>query len=311
MPKASRQTPEDLCRGVSAQLQHRPRAGGDPRARLLAGAPVRERRLRLGGASTAVLESGDGPPLVLLHGGIECGGAYWGPVLSGLAERHRVVVPDLPGLGESEPVARLDEGAFAAWLAALIRETCHEPPALVAHSLDGSLAAHFAAAHGEVLSRLVLYAAPGLGHYRMPLKLRVAAVRFGLHPTERNFERLERVAFFDLDNARRRDPDWIDAFGAYTRSRAAVPHVKRTMRGLIGVGAKQVPDAELRRIEVPTTLLWGRHDRFVPLALAEAASSRLGWPLQVIDDAGHVPHIERPEAFLSALAGELDDVRRS
>ena len=64
----------------------------------------------MAGISTAVLEGGDGPPLVLLHGGIECGGAYWAPVIARLAENHRLVVPDAPGLGESEPVARLDDG---------------------------------------------------------------------------------------------------------------------------------------------------------------------------------------------------------
>jgi hypothetical protein len=39
----------------------------------------------------------------------------------------------------------------------------------------------------------------------------------------------------------------------------------------------------------------------VPLGLAEAASARLGWPLHVIDDAGHVPHIERRDALLAVL----------
>ena len=70
------------------------------------------------------------------------------------------------------------------------------------------------------------------------------------------------------------------------------------MRRLIRTGTKRVPDAELRRIEVPTTLVWGRHDRMVPLRLGEHASATLGWPLHVIDDAGHVPHLERPDAFL-------------
>jgi pimeloyl-ACP methyl ester carboxylesterase len=55
-------------------------------------------------------------------------------------------------------------------------------------------------------------------------------------------------------------------------------------------------------IEIPVRLLWGRHDRFVPLGLAEAASSRLGWPLEVIEDARHVPHIEQTDAFLEALS---------
>ena len=274
---------------------------GDARARMLAGAGLQERRVRLAGASTVVLEGGDGPPLLLLQGGIECGGAYWAPVIARLAQRHRLVVPDVPGLGESEPLARLDAPAFAGWLAALVRETCREPPRLIAHSLDGSLAARFAARHGDLLRSLVVYAAPGIGPYRMPLGLRVVAMRFGLRPTERNAERFDRFAFFDFDRARRRDPDWLAAFSAYTRLRAGVPHVKRTMSQLLKAGTKRVPDAELRRIELPAAILWGRHDRFVPLGLAEAAGSRLGWPLHVVDDAGHAPHIEQPDAFLDAL----------
>ena len=77
----------------------------------------------------------------------------------------------------------------------------------------------------------------------------------------------------DLDRARRQDAEWFKAFSAYTFSCAIVPHVKRTMRQLIRIGMKQVPDTELRRSEVPTALLWGRHDRFVPLRLAESNQS--------------------------------------
>ena len=74
------------------------------------------------------------------------------------------------------------------------------------------------------------------------------------------------------------------------------------MNGLIRTGTRQVPDAELRRIGVPASLLWGRHDRMTPLPLAEAASARLGWPLHVIEDAAHVPHIEQPDRFLEVLS---------
>jgi pimeloyl-ACP methyl ester carboxylesterase len=276
--------------------------GEAARRRLLAGVPVTERRLRPAGVSTVVLEGGDGPPLVLLHGGIECGGAYWAPVIAPLAERHRVIVPDVPGLGESQPVDRLDAATFADWFAALLRETCEEQPTLIAHSLGGSVAARFAAAHSDLLRSLVIYAAPGIGPYRMPLGLRVVAIRFAIRPSDRNEERFERWAFFDLDRARRRDPQWFKAFGAYTQTRATVGHVKRTMRQLIKDGTKQIPDAELGRIEIPTSLVWGRHDRFVPLELAESASARLGWPLHVIDAAGHVPHIEQADAYLRALS---------
>jgi 2-hydroxymuconate-semialdehyde hydrolase len=275
------------------------------RQRLMDGIPAAERRMRVAGVDTALLEAGDGPPLVLLHGGIECGGVYWAPTIARLAASHRLVVPDVPGLGESEAVARLDSAAFDGWFAELIRATCDEPPDLIAHSLLGSFAARFAVAQGDLLHSLAVYAAPGVGPYRMPLGLRVVAIRFALHPSERNAERFQRWAFFDLDAARRRDGAWLGAFGTYLRSRASVPQVKRTMRQLIGAGTQRIPDAALQRITVPTTLVWGRHDRFVPLAIGEAAGRRFGWPLRVIDDAGHVPHIERPDAFVSASVSSL------
>ena len=273
---------------------------------MLAGLPVVERRPRLAGASTTLLEAGDGPPLILLQGGIECGGAYWAPVIPRLAERYRVIVPDLPGLGESSPLPRLDAPSFAAWLDALIRVACHERPTLVAHSLGGSLSAGFAADHGSLVRRLVIYAAPAIGPYRMPLELRVTAVRFMLRPTERNAERFDRLAFLDFDRVRAADPGWFEAFSAYSRARARVGHVKRTMTRLIKDGTRGLAEAKLRWIATPTTLVWGSHDRFVPLAVGEGASDRFGWPLHVIDRSGHAAHIERPDAFMHAIEREPD-----
>jgi pimeloyl-ACP methyl ester carboxylesterase len=282
-------------------------AEGLLRDRLLRGLPVQRQWLDVNGIATLMLVGGQGRPLVLLHGGIECGGAYWAPVISRLAHSHRLIVPDVPGLGESGPVRRLDADTFDNWFAELLRQTCDDKPMVVGHSLLGSMDARFAARHSDLLRGLVIYAAPGIGRYHMPLGLRAAALRFALRPSRANAERFDRWAFFDFDRARRVDPQWFGAFSDYTRSRATVSHVKRTMRQLVGSCTRQVPDAELRRIDVPAALLWGRHDRFVPVGLAEAASIRLGWPLHVIDHAGHVPHIEQPQAFLDALAAAAQE----
>jgi pimeloyl-ACP methyl ester carboxylesterase len=75
-----------------------------------------------------------------------------------------------------------------------------------------------------------------------------------------------------------------------------------------------VPADDLTRIPTPTTLVHGRHDLQVPLAAAERASARNGWPLHVIEDARDDPAAEQPRAFLAALAQALsqhdhDDVR--
>ncbi len=104
----------------------------NPRRRLLAGLPVREHQLRLGGIATVVLEGGDGSPLFLLHGP---GGnaTHWMRVIPELVTTHRVIAPDLPDQGESVVAEGLLDGArVLAWLAELIERTCASPPDFLA-----------------------------------------------------------------------------------------------------------------------------------------------------------------------------------
>ena len=58
---------------------------------------------------------------------------------------------------------------------------------------------------------------------------------------------------------------------------------------------------DLASIGVPTTLIWGRHDRATPLAVAENASARLGWSIRVIENCNDDPPVEQPEALLREL----------
>src|SRR5438445_2118152 len=101
--------------------------------------PVAERRLELAGVSTAVLEGGDGPPIVLLHGPGEYA-AKWMRVIPDLATTYRVVAPDLPGHGTSEVTdGPLDADRVFAWIDELIEQTCTSPPALIGHLLGGAI----------------------------------------------------------------------------------------------------------------------------------------------------------------------------
>jgi len=275
------------------------------RAQLLSATAATVDTVDVGGISTSVLSHGDGPPLVLLHGAIECGGVIWSPVIDALASHHRVIVPDAPGLGESAPVDRLDLDTFSSWLRGLLATMDVDRPVLVAHSLLGSMAARFALAHPDALSRLVLGGAPAVGPYRMPGRLRYVAIRFAIRPTPANAERFQRFALLDLDAARRRDPAWFAAFDGYTRARARERQVKRTMNHLVRTQTKPMPDDDLRAIAVPTTLFWGRHDRMAPLSIAQHAADTYGWPLHVIEDAAHVPQIESPRRLVEVVTSAL------
>ncbi len=268
---------------------------------MIAESQLRPRTVDVGGTRTSVLEGGDGPPMVLLHGGVECGGVIWTRITPQLVSDYRLLVPDLPGLGESTPLPRIDLDSFTAWMTALLAGVGTGKPVLVAHSLVGGLAACFAARHGHLLSRLVVYASPGVVQYRVPLGLRYRAMRFAVSPTQRNFERFQRFALLDRDATRARNPSWFDAFSDYTWARANVRSVKTTMGQLFRSLAKEMPSDELARIAVPTALVWGRDDRMVPFHMAESAAARHRWPLFSVEGAAHVPHIEQPEKFENML----------
>jgi pimeloyl-ACP methyl ester carboxylesterase len=248
------------------------RAEGDgARRRALAGAPVAERRVELAGVSTALLESGDGPPVVLLHGQGGWSG-MWLPVMGDLMASHRVIAADLPGLGAS---------------------------------LGASIAARFAIAHADQVSRLVLVDAGSLGRFRPAPGVLLALVRFLARPSERTQEGFLRQVAVDPTRVMVLMGERWEASQAYMLDLARTPSVRAANRRLLReLGTRAIPPGELARISVPTTLIWGRHDRVMRLRIAEAASARYGWPLHVIEDAGHFV-AEQPEAFGRALRTAL------
>ena len=276
-------------------------ANTNARERLLAGIPVTERRLELAGVSTTVLEGGDGPPIVLLHGPGEFG-AKWMRVIPDLVTSHRVVAPDLPAHGASEvPDGPLDADRVLAWLAELIERTCSSPPTLVGHVLGGAIAARFAADQGNRLSRLVLVDTLGLGRFLPAPRFALTMVGFLARPTEGSYNRFMRQCSFDLDGLREQMGERWDPFVSYNLDLARAPSAKAAGRLMRELGVPRIPPEDLARIAVPTTLIWGRHDRANRPRIAEAASARYGWPLRMIEDCADDPPRDQPEAFLEAL----------
>lgn len=279
------------------------RAPERARERLMEGLPVTERRVELAGVSTSILEGGEGPPVVLLHGPGEHA-QKWLYVIPDLVTTHRVVAPDLPGHGASEIEGdeALDAERVLAWLGELIERTCASPPVLVGQILGGAIAARFASDHGDRIDRLVLVDSLGLAPFDPAPEFGAALTEFMEMPTEDRHERLWRQCAFDLDALRDRMGDRWLSLEAYNVDRARTPAVSAAVRGLMGeFGFPPIPEDALARIDVPTTLVWGRHDLATRLGVAEAASERYAWPLYVIEDAADDPPLERPEAFMDTL----------
>ena len=228
--------------------------GDDARERLLAELPVIERRVQLHGVWTALLEGGNGPPVVLLHGP---GGyaAHWMRVIPGLVATHRVVAPDLPGHGASEVSdGLLDAERVLAWLGELIEHTCMSPPALVGQLLGGAIAARFALKHAGRVSRLVLIDTFGLTPFDPAPEFGFAINDYFAQPTEHTHERLWRYCAFDLDGLRRRMGQRWQPYTAYNLDRALTPSVQQLFTcSCSSSGCPRSPQRTWRALPFPQT----------------------------------------------------------
>lgn len=287
----------------------KPLSGQSARQQLVAALPVMEHRLDLAGIPTAVLEGGEGPAVVLLHGPMG-NATHWMGVIPGLVKRHRVIIPDLPGHGGSEVAdsGLLESGRLMAWLDGLIERSCNAPPAVVGQLLGGAIAARYAVDHGDRLRTLALVDTLGLRPFQPTPAFGMALSNFLAQPGEHTHTGLWQHCAFDLDALRRRMGERWRPFEAYNLDRARTPSVQAAVARLMeGFGVSAIPASDLARIRVPTCLIWGRHDRATPLSVAEEASARLSWPLHVIDNCNDDPPVEQPAALVSALYAALGD----
>lgn len=277
------------------------------RARLIAAAPLTQRPEVLAGISTNIMEGGEGPPIVLLHGQGEYW-AVWLTVVRDLVRTHRVIVADLPGHGDSLDIdGKLDAATVLRWVDELIDTTCDAPPFLVGHLLGGGIAARYAVRNADRLAQLVLVDTLGLTWFRPRLQFALPLVRFMAKPTAASRDRLFNECFVDFDQVGERYGDLWGDLRDYALDRAQQPENRSALRRLMPrFGVPPIASDDLASIAVPTTLIHGREDLQVPVRAAERASERYGWALRVIDGARDDPAAEQPDAFVRALRSVLD-----
>jgi pimeloyl-ACP methyl ester carboxylesterase len=218
------------------------------------------------------------PPLVLIHGVNDQAGT-WFPVAPVLAKRFHVIVPDLPGHGESEP----KRGPLPlSLMIARLHEIIPAHATLLGNSMGGWLAMYYAIAHPERVERLVLESPGGLS--------RPLTVPLFTHDHDEALAILRAVH----GPSYVAQPWVIDAL--LERAKDA-PMLRLTEL------AEHLLDTRLHEIRVPTTILWGADDGVVPRDYAEAVHAGIaGSTLHVIDGAAHIPHLQQPERVLQCLS---------
>jgi pimeloyl-ACP methyl ester carboxylesterase len=243
--------------------------------------------------------AGSGPPLLFAH---SAGGPRWVPFMDWLAERHTVYAPELPGTTPGKPRMIDNLETFADVVLAyeeVVRALGIEGAAAVGESFGGMTVADMAATVPGIFSRLVLLAPAGLWLDEHP----PAAVEL----TAARPERAPEYLFFDPSSELAQD------FFRLPDDPELVPAIIAQLVWAQGCAAKflwPTPDQglarRLHRVDVPTLIVFGRQDRVIPSEHgAEFARLIAGSRLEVLEDCGHIPHVERRERTQELVAGFL------
>ena len=251
-----------------------------------------------------ILEGGDGPPLLYLHG---IGGLEWGPFLERLASSHRVIAPRTPGFGGStgsENLADIHDLVYF-YLDFLDALDLRDLP-IVGHSLGGMIAAELAAVQPERFTKVVLIAPLGLWDPAHPV-----LDFFSVPPAE-----LAQAMYFDEKSEPAKalastpqarlpevDPDTEEGKAVidfYVERAKSMSTAAKYLWPIPNKGLSK----RLHRVTQPTLLIWGANDGICPPVYADDFAAILhNVTLRLVPEAAHMVHAEQPDAVAELIEG--------
>jgi pimeloyl-ACP methyl ester carboxylesterase len=246
---------------------------------------------------TRLMRGGKGAPMIFLHGAR--GASAWLPFMDRLAETFELIVPEHPGFGGSDTPPWLDNiGDLAYFYLDLIDRLGLDGVHLVGTSLGGWIAAEIAVRDCHPLRTLTLSAPAGI-HVKG-----VAKGDVFMWSAEETMKRLFH------------DPAWAEKALAHKAPEGEVMIQAKNRLTLAKLGWQPRlynPDLYkwLHRIAVPTLILWGDDDQVIPPPYGPAFAGLIpGARLEVIEKCGHLPQIERADAFVAKITAFITEAAR-
>lgn len=268
-------------------------------------------RVSVDGRRVAYTDAGprEAPPLLLLHGaGFDDSELTWRPTVAALSDSRRLIVPDLPGYGDSADLDGVpDFAALSSWVPRFMDAVGIERADVAGVSMGGGMALWLAIHRPARVRRLVPVCAYGLMPRAPHHALAFAAFRVGVLPAAyRAVSASRRVARFGL-GLNYGDAGRVTARAVSELRRVAADQGRRRsfdafLRAEMDArGLKTDLRADLGRIEAPTLLVAGRADRVVPAGHLLRACEWMPDCQYLCLPTGHWPMRERPDLFNAAL----------
>jgi pyruvate dehydrogenase E2 component (dihydrolipoamide acetyltransferase) len=248
---------------------------------------VKSREIEVAGRRLRYLElgEGDGLPVLLVHGfGADLN--TWMFTQPVLAEGRRVIALDLPGHGGSvKEVCGGDSDSLADAVEGALRVLDIGKFHLVGHSMGGAVAALLALRRPDLVSSLTLIASAGLGP-----EVNGSFID-GFVRVARRREAVEILSLLVHDPALV-SRTMVEDVLRYKRLDGVSAALARIAEAWFA-GGRQLLDLtdRIATLAMPVQLIWGREDRIIPVAHAAALASR--FPVHIIEQAGHLPHMEK------------------
>jgi len=263
------------------------------------------RQLLIDGVRTPVLDSGgEAREAVLFVHGNPGSGADWQALAARVAPQARVLAPDMPGFGRAEKPDDFDYtvAGYARHLEGVLEACGVERVHLVLHDFGGAWGLAWATAHAARVGSVVLFNIGILRGYRWHHLARVwrtpvVGEIFMATTTRFGFRQLLKIG-----NPRGLPREFVDGmydnFDAATRR--AILRLYRATDDLGGAADRAV--AALAPRDLDCLVIWGKADIYLPWRYAEA--QREAFPraeVVYLDDSGHWPFIDNPEAVAAAV----------
>ncbi len=277
----------------------------------------KSRFVEIDGARVHYQEAGNpaAPPMLLIHG--FCASNFvWSDVLVPLAEAgFRVVAPDLLGFGFS---AKPPDGAYtiemqARMIVGLMDALEIERATLVGSSYGGAISSVCALDYPERVERLVLVGAVANDAVKHHPMLRLAATPLMgdlISPVLLDARRLVKRRMrkvYARQNGHLLDEERMRAHQLPLKAAATHRAILRTLRNWSATRIER----EAAQLTQPTLLVWGAHDKDVPLPHGERLHELIPHSrLFVFPNCGHLPQEERPREFVSVVAEFCGDARQ-